>query len=185
MGFPSVEDDYIKTTPASSFLKKDDLENLRKIDTNGNEETLNKNNIAELVKKLEEIADQFDTVPCNIEWNSNPNAWFFVNFFPTQHFLNESHKKNGKYVMPKMDTTELFLKNEPFIRIFSNSKTGCKITKIAKTHNFKSGASAATGSAFNMGKRFSMGNAVKRKSTFGKVNEINFINKEIRFLLKA
>lgn len=181
MGFPSVEDNYIKTTPAYSFLNKDDLEILRKIDSNGNEEMVEKSSISEVIKKLKDIAYKFETIPCNIEWNSNPNAWFFVNFFPTQQFLNKCHKKNGKYIMPQTDTKELFLKNEPFIRIFSNSNTGCKITKIAKTHNFKSGASTATGSAFNMGKHFSMGNQKKRKSTFGKTN--NSLCSEISYLL--
>jgi hypothetical protein len=94
--------------------------------------------------------------------------------------------------MPKMDTTELFLNTEPFIRIFSNTSTGCKINKIAKTHNFKSGTGAfksgvstANGGAFNMGKRFSMGNQKKRKSTFGKTNTfLRQVNAEINYLKK-
>ena len=136
------------------------------------------NNIEELIKKLDIIAKSFNTVECNIEWNSNPNAWFFVNFFPTKHYINESHKKNGKHVMPITSTKELYLIHEPFIRIFSNSKTGCKITKIAKTHNFAMSKV--------IGKHFNFGNHLIRKSTFGKkLNlNLNLINYDIKYLLK-
>ena len=184
MGFPSVTDDFITTTPMDKFLKKDDLDNLRKINQFGEEDEL-KGNIAELVKKLHLIANEFNTVKCNIEWNSNPNAWFFVNFFPTKHYINESHKKNGKHIMPNTSTKELYLTHEPFIRIFSNNVTGCKITKIAKTHNFKqqSGASL-TSDAYNLDKHFSFGNKFLRKSTFGKKNILFDVFLDIEYLLR-
>jgi hypothetical protein len=88
--------------------------------------------------------------------------------------------------MPKVNANYVHLTTEPFIRVFSNSKTGCKIKKIAQTHKFNMGASlsgdafnmGAARRAFNMGKRFSMGRAVKRQSTFGTT-----LNGEINYLL--
>ena len=143
VGFPEINDDHIVTNPLSKTISQEDFDDLRLIDVNGKEsEFTGKITTGEVTKVLREIARKFDSTPCNIEWNNNPNAWFFVNFFPTQHYINDSHKKNNKYIMPQNETNELYLPHEPFIRIFSDSKTGCKITKIAKTHNF------------NMGRRF-------------------------------
>jgi hypothetical protein len=68
-----------------------------------------------------------------------------------------------------MDTKELFIPHEPFIRIFSNSKTGCKVTNIAKSHNF------------NMNKLFRNGKHITRRSTFGKSEDL--LSKEIKYLL--
>ena len=174
VGFPSISDDKVITQPIKKYLSQDDLENLRKINKSGEEDTFNAKNINDLIVKLKKISKDFDTVPCSIEWNSNPNAWFFVNFFPTQHYLNQTHQRKDKFVMPEKQTNEIFIKGqEPFIRIFSNSKTGCKITKIAQTHNF------------NMGKRFSFGKFKTRRSTFGKQIKSSFsrvVDKDIIYL---
>ena len=166
MGFPVVTDDYITTKTLKNYLTTDDLENLRRINQFGDEDSLNDKTINDLVEKLKIISKDFNSAPCKIEWNSNPNAWFFVNFFPTQHYINNHHRKeNGEFIMPKKDAEGLFLTHEPFIRIFSNNKSGCKITKIAKTHNF------------NMNKKFSFGGSLHRKSTFGKSKQTLFIKK--------
>jgi hypothetical protein len=156
VGFPEINDDHIVTNPLSKTISQEDFDDLRLIDVNGKEhEFTEKITTGEVTKVLREIARKFDSTPCNIEWNNNPNAWFFVNFFPTQHYINDSHKKNNKYIMPQNETNELHLPHEPFIRIFSDSKTGCKITKIARTHNF------------NMGRRFHYFGAKKSGDTFG------------------
>ena len=68
--------------------------------------------------------------------------------------------------MPSIGTTELVIPNEPFIRIFSNSKNGCKIRKLAKKYNFK---------IFNTNKRFKFGIKVGRKSTFGENGDIFYL----------
>jgi hypothetical protein len=83
VGFPSVHDDHIITEPAAKSISKEELsENLRKINNNGQEAESSINNINKVIEKLGIIANDFDAVPCNIEWNSkNPNAWFYVNFF--------------------------------------------------------------------------------------------------------
>ena len=157
MGFPSVVDDFIITKPVENFLSKDDLENLRKINKFGEEDLLHKNSIHELVKRLKVIAKKFNKAPCSIEWNSNPNAWFFVNFFPTQHYINNTHKRKDKHVMPEVNADDLYIPHEPFIRIFSNNKNGCKVSHIAKNNNF------------NQKKLFNFGKYKKRQSTFGGV----------------
>jgi len=170
IGFPTVTDDYITTSPAQSYLSKEDLEHLRNINPKGEEDDPSIDSIKEIMSELNKVSKKFDSVPCNIEWNSNPNAWFFVNFFPTQHFINQSHKNaKGSYHIPTMDTKELFIPHEPFIRIFSNSKTGCKVTNIAKSHNF------------NMNKLFRNGKHITRRSTFGKSEDL--LSKEIKYLL--
>jgi len=168
VGCPTITDTYITTKPIDKFLSKDDLENLRSINEFGEESDIKNTDISSILTKLEVIASKNKSVPCNIEWNSHPNSWFFVNFFPTKHFINGSHKKNGKHVMPSIGTTELVIPNEPFIRIFSNSKNGCKIRKLAKKFKFKT-------QDFNTNKRFKFGIKVGRKSTFGENGDINYL----------
>ena len=171
MGCPEVDGKTIITTPLKDYLTKDDLNNLRKINEFGDESSVNKINITELLKKLKLIEKDFESTPCNIEWNSKPNTWFFVNFFPTVYYIKKRYIKNGKYTTPNINTTELCLKHEPFIRVFSNTKIGCDSKTMAKTHNF------------NIGRQFSIGNCVSRKTTFGKIKNIfSFINDEIRYL---
>ena len=73
-----------------------------------------------------------------------------------------------------MKTTELYLEHEPFIRIFSNSKDGCKIKDLKKTHKFKSDITE-----FNFGRSFF------QKSTFGKkpiFTNLKLLNEEIKYL---
>ena len=156
MGFVTVTDNHITTLPANKVLTHEELENLRKISHLGEETDSDEESIHKLLQKLKTITKKLNIVPCNIEWNSNPNAWFFVNFFPTEYFINNSHKNNNTHLMPSVSAKHLYLTNEPFVRIFSNSKNGCKVSKIAKTHNF------------NMGKLFKYGSSILRKSTFGK-----------------
>ena len=174
MGFVTVTDDHLTTLPANKILTHEELENLRKISNLGEESDSDEQSIHKLLQILKSIAKKLNVVPCNIEWNSNPNAWFFVNFFPTEHFIKNTHKKNNTHIMPSLSTKQLYLTHEPFVRIFSNSKSGCKIKNIAKTHNFKS---AATTGAFNMGKLFKYGLSMLRKSTFG-----NYFLSEIAYL---
>ena len=169
-GFPEIVYDHIVTKPLKGFI--DSFDDLREINKKGQENEFNGKVNAEIVTKtLKDIARKFNSTPCDIKWNSNQNSWFFVNFFPSEHFINETHKNiKQKFVMPEKDTKEMYLKQEPFIRIFSNTKTGCKVTKIAQTHNF------------NMGKRFSyFGKTCKRLHTFG--NTLNRLNSDINYLL--
>ena len=171
MGCPEVDGKCIKTTPVKDYITSDDLDNLRKINNYGEEEPINKINIKNLLNKLRLVEKEFDSTPCNIEWNSNPNAWFFVNFFPTVYYLNRRYHDGKKFIVPSLDTKELYLKHEPFIRIFSNNKEGCKIKDIAKKNKFKS---HITEFKFNF---------TSQKSTFGMKKIIYyFINRDISYL---
>jgi hypothetical protein len=168
MGFPVIMDTHVVTQPAKQFLQKDDLDNLRTITRDGKETETETKDMETLLRILNGIAKKFDSVPCSIEWNSNPNAWFFVNFFPTKHYTEDHHKKGKKHHMPLVDAKELELHNEPFIRVFSNNKDGCKITDLARKHNF------------NMGKRFSFGAELTRKKCncckMGGSSELMYLN---------
>ena len=173
MGFPEIVYNQIVTKPLKSFISRNDFDDLRKITLDGKEiEFDDKMDTGKVLEILKQISKKMKSTPCNIEWNSNPNSWFFVNFFPTQHYINDSHKHNKKCVCPSLETQELYLTHEPFIRIFSNSRAGCKITKIAKTHNF------------NMGKRFQYFGKTKKNNTFtfgkGKGN----LKSDIKYLKK-
>jgi hypothetical protein len=165
MGFPVINDDHVITKPANQFLSRDDLDNLHKISENGKESSTEPKSIKELTKILKKIAVKFEAVPCEITWNNNPNAWFFVNFFPSEYYVSESNKKGNRHVMPPKDADGLYLNHEPFIRIFSNSKTGCKITDIAQRHNF------------NMGKLFKFGAYSSGRCTccYNISNEIKYL----------
>ena len=176
MGCPEVDGKTITTTPLKDYLTTDELKNLRKINEFGEEDTVKKKSITELLKKLKVIESDFETTPCNIEWNSKPNTWFFVNFFPTVYYTNKRYLKGKGYTAPELNTKELYLNHEPFIRIFSNDKDGCKSEDIAKTHNF------------NIGKKFNIGKSVSIKSSFGKSVSIKssfnkHFNEEIKYLL--
>ena len=168
VGFPCITDDYITTKPLKSYITKDDLENLRNIDNMGKESDASTISIHEIEKIIKNIATKFDSAPCLIEWNSNPNAWFFVNFFPTKYYQTNCLKK---YTVPDKNA-DTSISHEPFIRIFSNKGTGCKITDIAKYHNF------------NMNKQFHFG-VVKESHCpchFGQCNHLIQLNKEISYL---
>ena len=183
MGCPEVEDNCIKTTPLKNYLTKDDLNNLRSINAMGQEESIGKKNISELLDKLKKINLNFNNVPCNIEWNSNPNTWFFVNFFPTQHYIDGRHHNGKKFIIPEIKAQGLYLEQEPFIRIFSNTKDGCNVQNIAKTHEFK-----MKSKTFNKA-TFHIKNPKHKISSFGKRKKqtmltLKELNNDILFLKK-
>jgi hypothetical protein len=166
MGFPVITDNTITTKPAGQFLTRNDLDSLHSISRDGKEESSEPKSIKELLKILKKIADKFEVVPCNIEWNNNPNSWFFVNFFPSEYYISERNKKGKTHIMPPTNAEGIFLNHEPFIRVFSNSKSGCKVTDIAKKHNF------------NMGQIFNFG-----KSKSGRCTCCYNVSNEIKYLL--
>lgn len=167
MGFPVIMDTHVETQPAKQFLQTDDLDNLRTITSDGKENETEPKDIETLLETLTTLAKEFETAPCSIEWNSNPNAWFFVNFFPTKHYTENHHKKGKKHHMPLVDAEKLELHNEPFIRVFSNNKDGCKITDLARKHNF------------NMGKRFRFGQKCRKRCNCCKMGEMS----DLRYLM--
>jgi hypothetical protein len=169
MGCPELDGKCIKTVPVAEYI--DDYDGLRSINEFGEEhDPSSKIKIKKMLEKLKMIEKDFESTPCNIEWNSNPNAWFFVNFFPTEYYVNTRYRKGGKYIIPEENHPELRLKHEPFIRIFSNSKDGCKITHIAQKHNF------------NTNKVFNIGSTHHQNSTFGTIDLDSHVYSDIKYL---
>jgi hypothetical protein len=172
-GFPEVDDDHIITNPAKKYIDKDALSELRRIGKFGEESDVKKvkQSVSDLVSQFEKIVKKFDEKPCEISWNSkNPDAWFFVNFFPSNWYINGKYKNEKNYksksITPnKADLNYIVLNHEPFIRIFSNQKEGCSMKSIAEKNNFKRGNTLFT-----------------KKFNFGKPVVVNLTNEELNRL---
>ena len=135
-GFPQVENNYFVNVPLKEYLTNGELKDLRIINKKGEEFPQNVKNISSIISKLKTVFKTFDDNQCTSAWNNgNPNAWFYVNFFPTVNFLEKNYLRGTKFVEPEF--INLTLKHDPFIRIFSDEREGCKITDIAKKNKFK------------------------------------------------
>jgi len=148
VGFPDINGNKIENKNISSYIKKEDLKEIRKIDTKGEEEHFTIKDVTEVINKLQGIFQEFDAKPCNIEWNNKVGSWFFVNFFPSNNYREKDYIRNGIYVTPSKSipvTTDI----EPFIRIFSNKKNGCTVNEITHSNKFKIGAMTKIGKIGN------------------------------------
>jgi hypothetical protein len=182
-GFPEVQDSCIVTSSIKNYVTPDDFESLRTIDKKGQEDDFSGAKINDLIKKLKMISSKFNETKCNIVWNNNPNAWFFVNFFPTEYYVQAGYRDGQRFVGPnKSDISLLTLAHEPFIRIFSTKKEGCSINTIGKKNNFKLGKPS-----YSMGEyavnRYSFGN---KELTSSQIMEIirSFKGKGAKALIK-
>jgi hypothetical protein len=136
-GFPEVDDKTIVSSPLKKYIRTEDLKELRTVSKFGVESSISKSKITDLIKKLKTVCHKFNNVDCNVVWNNNPNAWFFVNFFPSMYYINKGYLKNGKLVCPdKKLANMIYLKHNPFIRIFSNKKEGCTVNTIKQNNKF-------------------------------------------------
>jgi len=145
VGFPDVDGTKIVNAPIKDYIQKDDLKEIRKITQKGEENDFKVKDTQTVIDFLTEILKKFDAKPCNITWNHNKNAWFFVNFFPSNNYRKEGYISGDKFITPdKMIpvTTDI----EPFIRIFSDKKEGCTINDIAQSNKFKIGKMSKGGS---------------------------------------
>ena len=127
-GFPELEKDYIVTVPMNDYISEEDLDQLSPLSKDGEEQsgTITKKNVTDSFKK---IFDLFNANKCNALWNNQANAWFWVNFFPSNNYQNGNFgPKNIKSIQ---------LTETPYIKIFSNQKDGCTMSQIGKIHNFK------------------------------------------------
>jgi len=138
VGFPVISGTKITNKSIKDYIQKDDLKELRKINAKGEESSFGKKNIAEIINIRNKIAKLFNTKKCAITWNSNPNAWFFVNFFPSENYNKKSYKNGDKFVTPDKKIP-VINGVEPFIRIFSSQKDGCSVEKIRNNFKFKMG----------------------------------------------
>ena len=182
VGFPDITNGKIINQSIKDYIDRDDLKELRSIDTKGEEDDLKIKNIDILIEKLKEILKKFDSKECNITWNHTNNAWFFVNFFPSNNYREKSYFKN-KFVTPAKIpvTTDV----EPFIRVFSDKKEGCTVNEIAHNNKFKFGRitkSICKNCGFGKlikNKRFHQGLTLKSKFTlktlYSDLKQLNFL----------
>jgi hypothetical protein len=139
IGFPEMQDNIITNSTLKDYISSDDLNDIRDITSKGGDSKMSKiKSIEKVISILNKLLIIFKTNPCKGTWNNNPNAWFFVNFFPSNHYLTKSHLNGNKYISPVK--TDNFLNTEPFIRIFSNKSQGCSVNTIVKINNFKIGS---------------------------------------------
>jgi len=139
MGFPEiVEVNNIKCNKLKNYILPEDLNDVCSINNRGIEGKF-KCKLSEIIKKLNKISTSFNEVKCKTIWNNNPNAWFFVNFFPSNYYINKNYFIKNKYITPPNKNNIIFLHYEPFIRIFSNRKEGCSINTIGKNNKFEIG----------------------------------------------
>jgi hypothetical protein len=150
IGFPDINVGRIENQPLSKYIKKEDLKELHKINIKGEEDSFKIKDIDILINKLQDIFKEFDSKQCDIEWNNHKNAWFFVNFFPSNNYRNYDYLQNNIFVSPRKNipiTTDV----QPFIRIFSNKKEGCSINQIGRANKFKIGKMNDMGHCTNCG----------------------------------
>jgi hypothetical protein len=174
LGFPQIEGNYFTTSTLKESI--DNLEDLRYISKDGEESSpTQKESVTSVLREFNNIISILDVHPCDTLWNNKPNSWFFVNFFPTEYYKKQMYYK-GVYVPPVQKDIEFIrLTQEPFIRIFSDTGSGCSVNEIAKKHKFKF--------YFSKGNNFSVQKKVKY--SFGKKKKPNMLyqlNKDICFL---
>ena len=150
VGFPEIEGNYITNSSIKDYITTEELHDLRSIDINGKEKYKNVKNVKGVIDHIKSVFKIIENEKCNTSWNSkNPNAWFLMNFFPTDAYKNKTYLNGNKFIPPINVTVNLLaLSFEPFIRIFSNTTQGCTVNEIAKTNKFKIGKSNNQKSSF-------------------------------------
>jgi hypothetical protein len=135
IGFPEVNETKICTKPLCKTITAQDVkDNTRLINCNGREGYNIKLKVQDIFTKLQQITAKFNDKPCKELWNSKPDAWFYVNFFKSNRYLNKEYLKGNKFGKP--DPVDEHIKigaESAFIRIFSNEKTGCSVNSIKIT----------------------------------------------------
>ena len=136
-GFIDTQGAKIVTLPLKEYLS--DLSELRALSCDGQESSSKCKKVKDLIHILENIIQKMNEVDCESnEWNSHKNAWFYINFFPSEYYTSGGYNSSKGYCTPsKMKCPSMKLNHEPFIRIFSNAKDGCTMNSIAKKNNFR------------------------------------------------
>ena len=150
IGFPDINGHKIENQCLKDYIKKEDLKEIRKISTKGDEDSVKIKDINEVIDKLHKIFEDFDSKQCEIAWNNHKNAWFFVNFFPSNNYREHDYIRNNIFITPVKNipvTTDV----QPFIRIFSNKKEGCTVNQIGQANKFKIGKMTTMGHCTNCG----------------------------------
>jgi hypothetical protein len=149
IGFPEMEDDYITNLPLKKYIQSEDLkDSVYSIAENGKEINTLKVSKNKLVSMFNKILKKFNTKPCDNEWNTSANSWFYINLFPSLGYQKQAYKSGNKYISPHaqflQENNLLTITNTPFIRIFSNDREGCTVNQIGKTNHFKIGKSISS-----------------------------------------
>ena len=175
VGFPEIENNYIINSSIKDYITTEELQDLMSIDINGKEKSKNVKNVKGVIDHIKSVFKIIENEKCNTSWNSkNPNAWFFMNFFPTDAYNNKTYLNGNKFIPPINVTVNLLaLSFEPFIRIFSNTTQGCTVNEIAKTNKFKIGKSNNQKSSFGS----SLLNTEQRNKLYD-ILKSNLINSE-------
>ena len=119
VGFPEVEvtnNSYINTLPMKDVIDKTFLNNFKPV--------------------INRLFKEFDATKCTALWNTDPNNWFHVNFFPSRAFLSGSFYNGNKFITPNKNF-DFNLVQTPYIRIFSTDAEGCSVLEIGKKNKFK------------------------------------------------
>jgi len=182
VGFPDVRGGKIVNQSIDKYINTGDLKELRKIDTNGEEDSFRIKNINTLIERLNEILKKFDSKECNITWNNKNNSWFFVNFFPSNNYRQKTFINGTTFVTPNKNiqvTTDI----EPFIRVFSDKKEGCTVNQIAHTNKFRIGSMKFTSSCNRDSSHF-CGFGKKYNNKNNNKNNNNKMRSTLKTLLK-
>jgi len=163
IGFPELEDNYITNIPMKDYISKEDLLNINPISKTGDE--IPNISLKNVLNKFSKILRIFKSKKCQGSWNSkNPNAWFWVNFFPSDQYPNRNVKN-------------VSLSGKPYIKIFSTNSEGCSVAQISKINKFDSISTSARSNTFGNGlitpqQRFLLYNFLMTNSS-DQVSDIN------------
>jgi hypothetical protein len=177
-GFPEVTGNYFKTNCLENYI--DNTDEVYYITKDGKEyKPTKKETLASISKELKTIIKLFETNRCETLWNNKPNTWFFVNFFPCEHYIKNLHF-NGSYITPKKENCEkLYLTHEPFIRIFSDKKSGCTVHAMAKNSRFKF-SKMSFGNGLTDKQRVKLYRLLKQSLKSGKFETLNTLSTKLK-----
>lgn len=138
-GFPDIKDNVIVNTNIKDYINQIDLDDLTQISENGKDSPVKNNkDKSNIVNQIYSIAKKLK-IDCKDSWNTNKNAWFFVNFFPSNNYINKSFMSPQKKYITPSPKVPVNAHHEIFIRVFSNKSEGCSVHHIAQKNKFKIG----------------------------------------------
>ena len=178
VGFPDIKGGKIVNENVKNYIKKEDIKELRSISATGEEDSFSgKKDIDNIVEYLQSILKKFEVSDCNITWNNKNNAWFFVNFFPSNNYRQKSFKSSAERFITPNKNIQVTTDIEPFIRVFSDKKEGCTVNQIAHSNKFKIGRMT------NMGSKNCTSCGFGKKHKTNKSVKLSHIKKQIKFLM--
>jgi hypothetical protein len=130
-------DEFIYTLPISTYIT--DLDEIYKINESGIEmgKVKIKNNKL-LLEQAKIIIKKLGIKKCTDVWNNSTGKWFYINFFPSDYYLNKEYLDSDKFIKPLKETIVNLNSTgyEPFIKLYSNNTDGCSIETMERNNNF-------------------------------------------------